>query len=108
MITATEALRLPSAQLTHDERKGVVALLEKIDLEVRTGMKLNGIVIATDEIRPPVNAAVMQTLIRAGWNVAFHPIVVQSKVAGSKPYHTGFNMELTPSVASFKNDNTLQ
>ena len=102
MITATEALGLPSASLDEDEMAAATKMLEKIDEAIRETMKYNGVACQTDEVRPQVNAYVTQRLLEAGWAPTWQAIVVQPRLQGQKPYLNGFHIILNPTSDAYK------
>lgn len=107
MITAKEALRLPSAQLTPEEQHDVEELLKRIDQAVRTGMQHNGIVFESTEVRPQVNAEVIARLRHAGWSPQAIPEVEQPRFTGGKPSIRKVTIMLLPADESYINTNTI-
>ena len=101
MITGTEALRLPSAQLTHEETAVVDKIIRLMDCEVREGMKRGGVQLKVSETRPHLITEVALQLKRAGWNSQWEPNVKQSSVHGGKPQLVGYIVTMVPTDESF-------
>lgn len=97
MIHASEALRLPSAQLTEDENKMVTAILDEIDTGVRTNVRRNGFEFKTNCTSAPAIFEVTQVLQDGGWIVNCQPILKHPRIQGGMTTHEGFTLVCAPS-----------
>jgi hypothetical protein len=101
VIAAVDALKLPSAQLSDDERLAADKLEVAIEAHVLNNMRVNGVDFKTEELRPVVIAEVNQRLKRAGWQTQWQPLLEQHALNKAAVKHTGFGLNLAPSDAAF-------
>lgn len=102
MISAAEALRLPSAQLTPEESASADALEMSIESYVRLKMERRGCEYTTPETRPNIIAEVNQRLKTAGYQPQWQALVEQSVVKGAAPRHVGFKLALAPTDEAYR------
>lgn len=95
MIPATEALRLPSAQLTEEERTAAEVLEKAIDTHIRQHMEWRGCQIKITEVRLNVIAEINQRLKAAGYQADWHRMAERSQVTGEERL-VGFLLVLAP------------
>lgn len=100
MLTASEALRLQSAQLTEEEKTARDELLTQIKDHVISHMAFRGCEITVTETRGNVIASVTQALRSLEWQVQWQPLVQQSQLSG-KPTITGLLLHLAPSDIAY-------
>lgn len=101
MISAAEALRLPSAQLTSEESTASDALETAIEAHVRLKMERRGCEYTTEEKRPNVIAEVNQRLKRAGYQPQWQALVQQGKFSNNR-VHMGFSLSLAPTDEAYQ------
>ena len=99
MISAAEALLLPTAQLSEEEEAGAKKLMREIEAHVRASMEYRGVDFETSETRPNVLARCNQLLKRAGYVTEWRPRVKQSRLG--QPTVDGFSLTLPPSDAAY-------
>jgi hypothetical protein len=99
MISAADALRLGSAQLTEEDNKIVQKLLGEIDNAIRNKkvMRRNGFDYTTNSTNPAAMFEVVSILQDHGYVVNCQPILRQGQVHGSKPFHDGYALNVAPS-----------
>jgi hypothetical protein len=102
MIHAKDALRLPDAQLTDDDRAIVDKLLRELDDGIRRHMKQNGFEFTTNNTNAAAMFVVMTILQDHGFVVQCTPIVNQSRIAGGQGTHVGYQLHCVPSAESIK------
>jgi hypothetical protein len=102
VITAVEALQLPSAQLTDEEKAAADGLELLIEEHVRKGMGRNGVDLQVGMTNPKVIAEVNQRLKRAGWATQWSPIIERHKLNAALQNLTGFGLNLFPTDESYK------
>jgi len=101
VITAIEALKLPTAQLTDEERIAADKLEADLEVHVRNNMKLNGVEYRTEEKNPVVIAEVNQRLKRAGWQPQWQMLAEPHKLNKAINSVIGFGLFLAPNDAAF-------
>ena len=101
MISAAEALRLPSAQLTPEESTAADTLEDEIETHVRQHMERRGIEFSTKEKRGNVIAEVNQRLKGAGYLPQWQAIIEQGKFSTNR-VHTGFGLSLAPTDEAYR------
>lgn len=101
MISATDALRLPSAQLTGEEAAAADSLEAKIESGIRAAMERRGIDLQTNETRGNVIAEINQRLKAAGWVVQWRARVEPPRV-GLTPTLVGYDLSLAPSDEAYR------
>lgn len=102
MITASEALRLPSAQLTEDDKGIVAKLLREIETGIQTSMKRNGFEFQTNNTNPAAMFEVVVILQEHGFTVQCQPLLNQPAIHGGRPTHVGYALQCAPSQASIE------
>jgi hypothetical protein len=102
MISAIEALALPTAQLSKEEADAATKLVALIDECVRKEMRRNGIELSTPMTHPAVIAEVNQRLRRCGWETSWQPMIERHALNQALTKHTGFKLSLYPSDESYK------
>lgn len=102
MISADEALRLPTAKLSRQEQTEIADALEKIDAFVRLNMKRAGCDMMVFQKNTNVMSEVSRALCERGWAPRFEPIAEQSKIQGGQPKIIGFRLVLEPSNETYK------
>ena len=103
MISATDALLLPTAQLSEEEQRAAALLEVEISAYVETHMEFRGCCdIKTEETRPSVIANVNQRLRRRGWHAEWKPVYRQDDPANKhKRAHAGYAIDLIPSNEAY-------
>ena len=107
MITAQEALRLPTAKLSPSNQESVEKLLSDIENHIRANMSRHGFYadngIEVDPTR--VNGAIVLEVERrcrsAGWLAQFQQLNAKSALSG-KMVVAKFQIELRPTDASYE------
>ena len=86
MIPAAQALRLPRAQLTPEEKHAADVLEQAIENHVTAHMTRAGCEepFTTKEKRPAVVAEVTQRLKRSGWIPVWHRLVEQGQFSNNQ------------------------
>lgn len=102
MISAAEALRLPSAQLTSEERATADALEADIEAHVRLKMERRGCEFTTNETRSNVIAELNQRLKAAGFQPQWQAIIEPPRIGLGTPTHVGFKLALAPSDDAYR------
>jgi hypothetical protein len=97
VIPAHEALTLPTAQLTEEQRDHADKLEEQIDKAVREHMRRNGLDMQVKQADPAVIAEVNQRLRAAGWGAVWNPIVDEHRLNKALRVIVGFSLNLFPS-----------
>jgi hypothetical protein len=100
VISAVEALRLPIAALTAEQRASVSRVLELMERHVVQRMSSVGVQFEIYETDGPVIGAVTTELRRLGWNPRFMPLMKPSAISGAQNQHVGFTVVLIPSDAA--------
>ena len=100
MISAVDALDLPTAALNEDELASANMLEAEIEAHVRKSMSLRGIEFKTNVTEPNVIAAVNQRLKRAGWMPQWQMLIEQSKFV-KEPRVSGFGLNMAPGDDAF-------
>lgn len=103
MITASDALMLPTAQSTEAERTAAALLDVEISAYVETHMEFRGCYdIKVEETRPSVIAEVNQRIRRQGWHAEWKPIYRQDDPTNKqKRSHAGYSVDLIPSDEAY-------
>jgi len=101
VISAAEALRLASAQLTDEEKQAADGLEILIEEYVRKGMKRNGVDLETKMTNRSVIAEVNHRLRAAGWSTQWEPIVERHKLNAAVQSVTGWRLSLFPTDAAY-------
>lgn len=102
MISATDALLLPRAQLTEDERKAADDMEAALEAHIRSTMTRYGCdELYTTEMNRKVLAEVNQRLIRAGWKPTWHMRTEIGTLTADRR-HTGFQVTLEPSAEAYQ------
>jgi len=102
MITAIEALRLPSAKLTDEQSEKATDVINKIDAQVRMKMTRGGLTMILNVTDQSVLAHVAILLKQAGWNPQWMPVHEQSSIRGAQPKHVGFQLTLAPQESAYE------
>jgi hypothetical protein len=101
MISASEALRLPSAQLSPDESAAADALDAELDAHLREHMRRGGATFDTKEVRGPVIAEVTWRLRRAKYEVQVMAAQAASPLNPQQLRVVGYRLVLTPSDEAY-------
>lgn len=102
MIPATEALRLPSAQLSVDEIAAADALEAEIEAHVSKFMERRGCDFVVKETRNNVIAEINQRLKTAGYQFQWQPLVEQHPLNKAVQKHVGFRLTLAPNDEAYR------
>ncbi len=102
MISASEALRLPSAQLSPDESAAADALDAELDAHLREHMRRGGATFDTKEVRGPVIAEVTWRLRRAKYEVQVMAAQAASPLNPQQLRVVGYRLVLTPSDEAYR------
>lgn len=102
MISAVEALTLPTAQLAPDEILAADKLEATIEAHVKKSMTRQGINLEVDEVRPDVVAEVGQRLKVAGYQIQWTPLVEPHPLNKAQQRFVGFRLSLAPSDESYR------
>lgn len=97
IISAAEALRLPSAQLTDDDVRVVNKILTEIDAGIRRSMHRNGFEFQTNCTNAAAMFEVATVLQDRGYVVNCQPIVRPPRIQGGPPTHEGYTITCAPS-----------
>jgi hypothetical protein len=100
VISAVEALDLPTATPTEDEIAAANMLEAEIEAHVRKSMALRGVEYKTNVTNPNVISIVNQRLKRAGWVPQWQMLVEQSKFV-KEPRIIGFGLNMAPNDEAF-------
>lgn len=101
MISAIDALLLPSAKLSADELAAVDALLGAIEAHVREKMERRGCDLQVKEARGNVIAEVNQRLKADGWNPKWQPLTQEGKFSRNVVI-VGYLLALAPSDEAYR------
>lgn len=101
MIPAAEALKLPTAQLTDEERAAADKLEADIEEHVRVGMQRRGVDLSIKEINGNVIAEVNQRLKAAGFTPQWQAQVERHKLNAALQAHVGYKLSLSPSDQAY-------
>lgn len=99
MITAAEALQLPTAQMTAEESEAVDKLMALIEKSIRESMQHYGIDLTVGTPHRTVVNEVNHRLVLAGWTTEWQPITEKSRFANAETIK-GFRLSLAPSKDS--------
>jgi hypothetical protein len=102
MISAAEALSLPRAQLTAEEKAAADALESLIDENVRISMSRRGCNIEGKEFNPNVIAEVNQRLKTAGYMTNWQFVIEQNRFNKAVQQPIGFRLELFPTDEAYR------
>ncbi len=102
MIPASEALRLPCAQLTPEESAAADVLDAEIDAHLRENMRRGGATYDTKEVRGPVIAEATWRLRRAGYQVQVMAAQAPSALDPRKQCVVAYRMLLAPSDEAYR------
>lgn len=102
MIPAVEALALPTAVLTAEQKADADKLEEEIDKAVRGHMQRNGLDMQVKQTDAAVIAEVNQRLRAAGYGARWSPMIEQHRLNAAVQNHVGFNLNLFPSDDAYK------
>lgn len=102
MITALEALALPSALLTDDEKAGADRLEAKIEEQVLKNMKRAGIGMATEETNDNVIGEVNQRLKAVGYAPIWTRLMRSSRFNAASQECVGFQLSLSPNDEAYR------
>ena len=102
MITAREALQLPSARLSDDDAAVVAEIMERIDVLVRREFRRAPLRIPVAEaaLSPVVAAEITQRCRRAGWRVGWEQQAGVSAITRQQTI-TGVYLILEPGLGSY-------
>lgn len=101
MIRAVEALRLPSAKLSPEERSAADTLEGQLDAHVRLHMVRGVLHYDTRETRVPVVTEVQCRIRAAGWQLDTLALKSRSVVSGQE-VTIGYRFMLTPSDEAYR------
>ena len=107
MISAVDALRLPSAQLSEEERAGADKLEIEIEIHIRKFMERRGCDFETKETRGNVIAEINQRLKAAGYVPQWKPLLERHKLNNAAVTHVGFGLSLAPSDPAYAAERIL-
>lgn len=102
MMTAVEALSLPTAKLSAEDVEAADKLETLIELHVKSNMKRQGVVLEISEVRGDVIADVSQRLKDAGYQVQWTPLVEQHPLNKAQQKLVGFRLSLAPTDESYR------
>lgn len=102
MIPAVEALRLPIAQLTQDERDSADSLAGAIEGHIRLKMSYAGCQYDARETRANVVTQVALRLRQEGWQVRLQPLFEQSRLGMQGQQLAGFQFVLVPTDEAYQ------
>ena len=96
MILASDALRLPCAQLTENDREIVDKLLREIEEGIRTRMRRNGFDFQTNNTNPAAMFEVVCVLQDHGFAVNCQLLAQPPRLQGGQPTHVGYALSVVP------------
>lgn len=102
MIRAADALALPTAQLTEEEKEAVDKLEVHIDAAIRSAMQYHGIELQINEVRREVITEMQLRLRAAGYSSQWEPRVERSKLNPNKGTLVGFELSLCPTDEAYR------
>lgn len=102
MIPAIEALQLPTATLTDEERTGADELEAQIEKSVREKMEFRGIEIEGKETRSNVISAVNHRLVAAGYNAQWSLTAEKHPLNAALTKIVGFKLSLAPNADAYR------
>jgi hypothetical protein len=102
VIAAIEALRLPSAVLTDEERVAVDKLEKDIEEYVLANMSFRGVEMEGKETRANVLSAVNHRLVTAGYNAQWNLIANKHPLNAALTQIVGFKLSLSPNADAYK------
>lgn len=99
VISASQALRLPTAGVSDSDWETAVLILRRIDGYVREHMKRGGceVPIDADRLNPQIAYEVMTALRRQGWIVEIQQRLEASRLDPSRRVPSGMQIALRPS-----------
>jgi uncharacterized protein YcbX len=103
VIPAVEALQLPGAALSAEEREAADKLELAIEAHVRSKMTRQGVTFVTEETRGEVIADVNQRLKAAGYQSQWTAQVEQHPLNKALQRVVGFSLSLAPTDESYRN-----
>jgi hypothetical protein len=102
MISATDALALPTAQLPPDEMEAANKLEAEIEVHLLAKMTRAGVNFDTAEMRATVIAEVNQRFRAAGYQTQWSPKTEQHKIYNNRIVHVGFSLSLFPTDEAYR------
>jgi len=102
VISATDALALPTAQLTAEETEAANKLEAEIEVHVLAKMERKGIDFESKETRPNVIAEINQRLKAAGFDPQIQFVVDQHPLNKAIQRCIGFRLSMWPSDESYR------
>lgn len=102
MIAAIEALRLPTAELSDEERAGADALEAELEKYVRENMSFRGIEYEGKETRANVISAVNHRLVAAGYNAQWQLTANKHPLNAALTQIVGFKLALAPNADAYR------
>lgn len=102
MISAVEALQLPRAQLSVEDKEAADALEIAIEAFVHDNMEWRGLQFTSKEKRPNAIAEVMQRLKAAGYETRLEFVVEQHPLNKAMQQLVGFQLSLSPSDEAYR------
>lgn len=101
MISAVEALRLPSAMLTDEERTAADRIEAELEIHVRKYMEFRGVDFKTTETRNNVIAELNQRLKAAGWSTQWQRMSRPNRLSGGAQECVGHMLFIAPTDESY-------
>jgi hypothetical protein len=105
VIPAVEALHLPTAVLSDEERAAADVLEAEIEEHVRKNMSFRGIDLEGKESRANVISAVNHRLVAAGYNAQWHLTAEKHPLNAALTKVVGFKLALAPNADAYKQVN---
>jgi hypothetical protein len=102
VIPAIEALQLPSAVLSDEERAAADELEKMIEEHVRKRMEFRGIEMEGKETRSNVLAAVNHRLVAAGYNAQWQLQANKHPLNAALTQIVGFKLSLSPNADAYR------
>lgn len=101
MIPANEALLLPTARLSEEERTAADKLDAEIDLAIRANMERRGMDMKCKETNANVVAEINRRLVRAKYKPQWKPISEPHPLNKALLIHTGWNLSIAPTDLAY-------
>jgi hypothetical protein len=102
MISAVEALALPTALLTDEELKAADNLVNAIEHQIHGHMRRNGVTLEGTESRPHVIAEVNQRLKEAGYEANWQLVFDQHPLNKALTRPAGYKLGISPTDESYR------
>jgi hypothetical protein len=101
-MPAAEALQLPTAALTVEERDAADKLEAEIEKHVSLRMEFRGVEMEGKETRANVISAVNHRLVAAGYNAQWQLVANKHPLNAALTQIVGFKLSLAPNADAYR------